>query len=87
MNQADGDFSTLKITPQLISQIIDALKNKAFGSIEIYVENYNVIQITERTITKLAKKVQPQGRFSVTVTRRPAQPVPQQFPNSGQPVE
>lgn len=53
MNQGDGDFSTQKITPQLVSQIIDALRNKAYGSVEIYVENFSVTQITERTITKV----------------------------------
>lgn len=51
----DSDYSTQKISPQLIAQIIDALKNKAWGSVEIYVENYNVVQITQRTITKLRK--------------------------------
>lgn len=54
MNQTDQDFSTQKITPQLIGQIVDALKNKAFGSVEIYIQNYQVTQITERTITKVA---------------------------------
>lgn len=52
------DFSTLKPSPQLISQIVEALKNKAYGSIEIYVENYRVAQITERTITKVGVKRQ-----------------------------
>lgn len=71
MNQVDSDFSTQKITPQLISRIVDALKNKHYGSIEIYVENYNVTQITERTITKLARRNE--GRkISITV-RRPQQ--------------
>ena len=56
MNQADQQFSTQKITPQLITQIIDALKNKAFGSVEIYIENFSVTQITERTITKVARR-------------------------------
>lgn len=56
MNQTDnGHYSTQKISPQLIAQIIDALKNKAWGSIEIYIENHTVTQITERTITKVAK--------------------------------
>lgn len=50
------DFSTQKISPQLITQIVDALRDKAFGSIEIYIQNFKVIQITERTITKLATK-------------------------------
>ncbi len=87
MNQADGDYSTLKITPQLISRIVDALKNKSYGSIEIYIENYNVTQISERTITKLAKKVQPHGKFTVTVNRTPVQGASQQFPVTRQPVE
>lgn len=56
MNQADNsNYSTQKISPQLVAQIIDALKNKAWGSIEIYIENHTVTQITERTITKVAK--------------------------------
>ena len=54
MHQTDKDFSTQNITPQLIGQIIDALKNKAYGSVEIYIQNYTVTQITERTITKVA---------------------------------
>lgn len=47
------ECSTQKISPGLISQIIEALKNKAYGSVEIYVENYSVVQISQRTITKL----------------------------------
>lgn len=50
------ELSTQKISPQLITQIVDALRNKAFGSIEIYIQNFKVIQITERTITKLSSK-------------------------------
>lgn len=61
MSQAE-EFSTQQITPQLISQIISSLKNKAYGSIEIYVENYNVVQITERTITKVNRQVSVQKR-------------------------
>lgn len=55
MNQTDHSFSTQKITPQLISQIIDAIKNKYYGSVEIYIQNYSVTQITERTITKITR--------------------------------
>ncbi|OGE05581.1 hypothetical protein A3B51_01005 [Candidatus Curtissbacteria bacterium RIFCSPLOWO2_01_FULL_41_18] len=58
MDQTDQDFSTQNITPQLIGQIVDALKNKAFGSVEIYIQNYKVTQITERTITKVASLVE-----------------------------
>ena len=53
MDQPDYDYSTQDIKPQLVSQIVDALKNKAYGSVEIYIQNYNITQITERTITKV----------------------------------
>jgi len=53
MDQTDHEFSTQKITTELISQIVAALKDKAYGSVEIYIENYKVVQITQRTITKL----------------------------------
>ena len=56
MGVHEEDFSTLTISPKLLSQIVDSLKNKAYGSVEIYIENFKVTQITERTITKLAKK-------------------------------
>lgn len=70
MSQADlpNDFSTQKISPNLVSKIVDVLKNKAYGSVEIYIENFNVTQITERTITKLVKpKVT--RRFSIKVLK------------------
>ena len=56
MSQTDQQFSTQKISPQLISQVIDALKNKAYGSVEIYIQNYTITQITERTITKVVSR-------------------------------
>ena len=55
MSQTDKDFSTQNITPQLIAQVVDALRNKQYGSVEIYIQNFNVVQITERTITKVIK--------------------------------
>lgn len=51
----EENFSTQKITPQLVAQIVEAIRNKAYGSVEIYIENYSVTQITERTINKLKK--------------------------------
>ena len=77
MNQSDQEYSTQSITPNLVSQIVDALRNKAYGSVEIYVENYKVIQITQRTITKLngnghqQKKVMhiKNGQFSYQKTK------------------
>ena len=53
MNDSQEEFSTQNISPQLISNIVDVIKNKSFGSVEIYIENGQVVQITERTIRKL----------------------------------
>lgn len=71
MNSADynNDYSTQKISPNLISKIVEVLKNKAYGSIEIYIENFNVTQITERTITKLANQSSTRRRFSIKVIK------------------
>lgn len=70
MSQADFDneYSTQQISPNLVSKIVDVVRNKAYGSIEIYIENYNVVQITERTITKLAR-VNKKKKFSIVVRR------------------
>ena len=70
------ELSTQKISPQLIAQIVDALRNKAFGSIEIYIQNFKVIQITERTITKLASKtvrVKKSKQFTVIGRKAPVE--------------
>ena len=50
----DEPLTTINITPRLLEHIGQVLKNKAWGSVEIYIENYHVTQITERTITKVA---------------------------------
>lgn len=71
MNSADfnNDYSTQKISPNLISKIVEVLKNKAYGSIEIYIENFNVTHITERTITKLTQPKPSRKRFSIRVIK------------------
>lgn len=47
------DYSTKKITQDLLEQIKGALKNvRGWGSVEIYVQDHKVTQITERNITK-----------------------------------
>lgn len=71
MSSADytNDYSTEKISPNLISKIVEVLKNKAYGSIEIYIENFNVTQITERTITKLTQTKPRTKRFSIKVIK------------------
>jgi|GEM_PF-2318257 len=56
MNQVNQDepLTTINITPRLLQHIAHVLKNKGWGSVEIYIENYHITQITERTITKVA---------------------------------
>lgn len=48
-----SDFSTKQISPELIEEIVIALKNiRGWGSVEIYVQDFKVVQITERNIKK-----------------------------------
>jgi hypothetical protein len=47
------DYSTKKISNELIEEVVEALKNiRGWGSVEIYVQDYKVVQITERNIRK-----------------------------------
>lgn len=47
------DYSTKRITDELIVEVRDALKNiRGWGSVEIYVQDFKVTQITERNIKK-----------------------------------
>lgn len=60
------DYSTRKISNALVSELVDAIQNiRGWGSVEIQVQNYTVVQITERNIKKTpittefpAKKIQ-----------------------------
>ena len=47
------DYSTQKISEKLVNEIKQALQNiRGWGSVEIYVQNHEVVQITERNIKK-----------------------------------
>lgn len=47
------DYSTKRVSTQLVSEIKDALKNvEGWGSVEIYIQDHKVTQITERKIKK-----------------------------------
>jgi hypothetical protein len=48
------DFSTKKITPDLIDEIKTSLQQLDWGSIEIFVQDSTVVQITRRQIKKTA---------------------------------
>lgn len=47
------DYSTKKVSETLVLEIVEALKNiRGWGSVEIFVQDYKVVQITERNIKK-----------------------------------
>lgn len=51
------DYSTKKIQEDLVEEILEALKNiRGWGSVEIYVQDFKVVQITERNIKKTSNK-------------------------------
>ncbi|HUW22093.1 MAG TPA: DUF2292 domain-containing protein [Candidatus Bathyarchaeia archaeon] len=45
-------YSTKSISHHLLEEIIDSLKNLDYGSLEIYVVDHQVTQITKRQIKK-----------------------------------
>lgn len=52
------DYSTKRVSDALLEEIKQALKNiRGWGSVEIYVQDYKVTQITERNIKKTNHKL------------------------------
>ena len=48
-----SDHSTKQISKNLLIEIVEALKNiRGWGSVEIFVQDHKVVQITERNIKK-----------------------------------
>jgi len=48
-----NSYSTQNVSPVLVEEIVQAMKNAgSYGSIEIYIQNHNVTQITVRNIKK-----------------------------------
>jgi hypothetical protein len=47
-----GDYSTINISQKLMDEIKNGLKDLDYGSIEIYVVDNQVTQITKRRIKK-----------------------------------
>jgi len=51
------DYSTKQVNEELLQEILEALKNiRGWGSVEIYVQDYKVVQITERNIKKTSQR-------------------------------
>lgn len=47
------DYSTKNVTNELLGEIAEALKNiRGWGSLEIFVQDFKVVQIIERNIKK-----------------------------------
>jgi hypothetical protein len=47
------DNSTKEVNKELLGEIIEALKNiRGWGSVEIFVQDFKVVQIIERNIKK-----------------------------------
>jgi hypothetical protein len=51
-NQNMSDYSTDKVSEKLLQEVKDALIGLSFGSVEIYVADGEVTQITKRLIKK-----------------------------------
>ena len=52
------DYSTKKITKDLVEEIKVSLKNvRGWGSVEIYVQDFKITQITERNIKKTSLNI------------------------------
>ena len=52
------DYSTKKIGKNLLEELKVALKNvRGWGSVEIYVQDFKVTQITERNIKKTSHSI------------------------------
>jgi len=47
------DYSTKGVNPELLQEIAEALQNiRGWGSVEIFVQDFKVVQIIERNIKK-----------------------------------
>lgn len=46
------DYSTKRVSQKLIDEVKNALQSVSYGSVEIFVTDNNVTQITTRTIKK-----------------------------------
>lgn len=52
-------YSTVKVSDQLLADIKETLQGLDYGSVELYVQNSSVTQITKRHIKKTTQGVKP----------------------------
>ena len=63
-------FSTKSISSELLSAIAEAIQGKSYGSVEIYIQDSQVTQITERVIKKLGVNSDTKGDTTGSVNRK-----------------
>ena len=52
------DYSTKKVSSTLVQELVDAIQGiRGWGSVEIQVQDYTVVQITERNIKKTPSSI------------------------------
>ena len=50
------DYSTKEVSQELLAEIAEALQNiRGWGSVEIFVQDFKVVQIIERNIKKTSQ--------------------------------
>ena len=57
-------YSTQRVSPQLLEEIKTALDTIRYGSVEIYVQDKQVTQITVRSIKKTKLEIEQQRHIS-----------------------
>jgi len=61
----DVNFSTKRVNQQLIDEIVQSLKHvSGYGSVEIFINNFKVTQITVRDIKKTDHTISKPSTFA-----------------------
>lgn len=53
------DYSTKKVSPNLLDEIKQSMKDvRGWGSVEVYIQDHKVVQISSRNIRKTNHKLE-----------------------------
>lgn len=62
---SDINYSTRRVNQQLLDEIVQSLKHvSGYGSVEIFINNYKVTQITVRDIKKTDHTISKPSNFA-----------------------
>lgn len=65
-------MSATEVSEQILEDIRQSIASKEYGSVEIYIESGQVVQITERTIRKTNRKPEKQiSTYNSNIKRSP----------------